>query len=35
MKVTNIRYTEGGGAELVDVDVDDPGPGEVQIEVAA
>ena len=35
MKVTNIRYTEGGGAELVDVDVGDPGPGEVQIEVAA
>ncbi len=35
MKVTNIRYTEGGGAELVDVDVGEPGPGEVQIEVAA
>ena len=35
MKVTNIRYTEGGGAELVEVDVGDPKPGEVQIEVAA
>jgi threonine dehydrogenase-like Zn-dependent dehydrogenase len=35
MKVKNIRYTAGGGAEVVDVDVGDPGPGEVQVEVAA
>ena len=35
MKVTNIRYTEGGGAELIDVEVGEPKPGEVQIEVAA
>ena len=35
MKVKNVRYTAGGGAELVDIDVDDPGPGEVQVEVAA
>lgn len=35
MKVKNVRYTAGGGAELVDIEVDDPGPGEVQVEVAA
>ena len=35
MKVKNVRYKAGGGAELVDIEVDDPGPGEVQVEVAA
>ena len=35
MKVKNVRYTAGGGAELVDVEIGDPGPGEVQVEVAA
>ena len=35
MKIRSMRYTEGGGAELTDIEVDDPGPGEVQIEVAA
>ena len=35
MQVKNIRYTPGGGAELVAYDVRDPGPGEVQIETAA
>ncbi len=35
MKVKNVRYTPGGGAEIIDVEVRDPGPGEVQVEVAA
>ncbi len=35
MKVRSMRYKEGGGAELVDIEVGEPGPGEVQIEVAA
>ena len=35
LKVKNVRYTAGGGAELVDVEIGDPGPGEVQVEVAA
>ena len=35
MKVKNVRYTAGGGAEIVDVEVGQPGPGEVQVEVAA
>lgn len=35
MKYTNIRYTNGGGAELVELEIDDPGPGQVQIENAA
>ena len=35
MKVKNVRYTAGGGAELVDMEVDEPGSGEVQVEVAA
>ncbi len=35
MKVKNVRYTAGGGAEIVQVDVSDPGPGQVQVEVAA
>ena len=35
LKVKNVRYTTGGGAELVDIEIDEPGPGEVQVEVAA
>ena len=35
MQVRSMRYKEGGGAELVDIEVGEPGPGEVQIEVAA
>ena len=35
MKVKNIRYTPGGGAEIVDYDIPDPGPGEVQVETSA
>ncbi|MYD43815.1 MAG: zinc-binding dehydrogenase [Gammaproteobacteria bacterium] len=35
MKFKNIRYTPGGGAELIDMSVDDPGPGQVQIENTA
>ena len=35
MRVKNVRYTPGGGAEIVEVDVREPGPGEVQVEVAA
>ena len=35
MKVKNVRYTVGGGAEIVTMEVADPGPGEVQVEVAA
>ena len=35
MKVKNVRYTAGGGAEIVQVDVGDPDPGQVQVEVAA
>ena len=35
MQVKNVRYTPGGGAEIVNVDVDEPGPGQVQVEVAA
>ncbi len=35
MKVASMRYKPGGGAELVDIEVGDPGPGEVQVEVAA
>lgn len=35
MKVKNIRYTPGGGAELVSYEISDPGPGEVQVETAA
>ncbi len=35
MKVKNVRYTPGGGAEIVGADIGEPGPGEVQIEVAA
>ena len=35
MQAKNIRYKPGGGAEVVEVDVREPGPGEVQVEVAA
>jgi len=35
MKVASMRYKPDGGAELVDCEVGDPGPGEVQVEVAA
>ena len=35
MQAKNVRYKAGGGAEIVEVDVRDPGPGEVQVEVAA
>ncbi|MGY8825479.1 MAG: zinc-dependent alcohol dehydrogenase [Candidatus Latescibacterota bacterium] len=35
MKVASMRYKPGGGAELVDIEVGDPGPGEVQVEVSA
>jgi len=32
MKVASMQYKAGGGAELVDIEVGDPGPGEVQVE---
>ena len=35
MRVKNIRYTTGGGAEVIDVEVGKPGRGEVQVEVSA
>ena len=35
MKFKNIRYLPDGGAELVDMDLGDPGPGEVQVENTA
>ena len=35
MQVKNVRYTAGGGAEIVDSEVGEPGPGQVQVEVAA
>ena len=35
MKVQSVRYTPGGGSDLVDIEVGEPGRGEVQIEVAA
>ena len=35
MKFKNIRYTVGGGSELVDAEIGDPGPGEVLIENTA
>ena len=35
MKTKNIRYVPGGGAEIVNLDIEDPGPDEVQIETAA
>ena len=35
MKFKNIRYTPRGGAELVELEIGDPGPGEVQVENTA
>ena len=35
MKYQNIRYTPGGGAELIELSIADPGPGEVQVENSA
>ena len=35
MNVKNIRYLPGGGAEIVEVPLTDPGPGQVQVEQAA
>lgn len=35
MKFKNIRYTPGGGADLVELEVDEPGPGQVQVENTA
>lgn len=35
MRVRSVQYRADGGVELVDVEVGDPGPGQVQIEVAA
>ena len=35
MEFKNIRYTPGGGAELVDMSVGEPGPGQVQVENTA
>lgn len=35
MKFKNIRYTPGGGAEVIDQEIGDPGPGQVQVENTA
>ena len=35
MRVSSLRYMAGGGAELIDIEVGEPGPGQVQVEVAA
>ena len=35
MKYRNIKYLPSGGAELVQVEIDDPAPGEVQVENTA
>ena len=35
MKYKNIRYVPGGGAEFVEHEIDEPGPGQVQIENTA
>ena len=35
MKFQNVRYTAGGGSELVDIEIGEPGPGEVQVENTA
>ena len=35
MQAKSIRYKPGGGAELIDLEVGDPGPGQVQLEMAA
>lgn len=35
MKFKNVRYTEGGGAEIVQQEIGEPGPGEIQVENSA
>ena len=35
MKFKNIRYSPGGGADLVELEVGEPGPGQVQVENSA
>ena len=35
MHAKNVRYTPGGGAEIVEIDVREPAAGEVQVEMAA
>ena len=35
MKAKNIRYAPDGGAEVVEIDIADPGPDEIQVENAA
>lgn len=35
MKFKNVRYHEGGGAEIVEQDIGEPGQGEVQVENSA
>ncbi len=35
MKFKNIRYSPGGGAELVELEAAEPGPGQVQVENTA
>jgi len=35
MQFKNVRYTEGGGAEIVEQEIGEPGPGEVQVENSA
>lgn len=35
MKTESIRYLENGGLEIIEVDIPDPGPGEVQVKAAA
>jgi threonine dehydrogenase-like Zn-dependent dehydrogenase len=35
MRTQSIKYLEGGGAEVIEVDVPDPGPGQVQVRSAA
>lgn len=35
MNASSLRYLPGGGAELIEVEVADPGPGQVQVKGAA
>ena len=35
VRAKNIRYTPGGGARVIEEEVPDPAPGQVQVEVAA
>ena len=35
MKFKNVRYTQGGGAEIIEQQIGEPGPGEVQVENSA